>query len=706
MIEKLKKQLRQILHPNLIDYMFSGQLKKQLESIRILNESIKSGIELTQMMEILDLIFKWITIILYDQSNTAIIKSTMEYIKLMFDKLFETKYSLTESESNIIFPILCEKLGIQNSNIKETVQQILTTSLKLYSPKNIFIYLMRALDSKHSHTKAECLCKIKSMISEFGLKIISPREIKAFGKLLCHGGDSTVKTEVIEVIVEIYKYKGASIWTLLKEVPEKVREYLKARFNGVTVVKEGEIVPQVRPATAAPTQAISVSPSNPQVLQMSAASQEEIKGQPTPPRPPPPALTFSPNFSDEKPRHSSTTVKMESIAQALDILLTPDPAKRVDALIFISEQASNPDAAPLTNDVDKMLAVFAKVLQDIFAGSSPLQNGIRFAKYFMTIMNRICTIKSIVKNASKESMSALMEQLLIDLQYPGLAKLGDKGEGEALMKLLNMTMLRLLENCNPTRAFCSLINLFHKHKHVSSDDANGKLPGLIVKCVLKLTKVIDSLLPALDISEVLLLLHEHMPIHPAIPTLDPAKKNENEEIGQRIAKTIINELVKLKREAIWEYYAPIQNHARPDVQIKRWINIILNTLSTFGYSNNPVLGSQSENNIQPLSDRRDNTGANGSTVLTGRLSTETEQAIMQSEASVTTLKGIIEGLYKETTFGESIEKLRQYKATHQELDLTRYFQGCSKEFASKVMSLIGGEAASSTGNQGILGKAI
>lgn len=53
-------------------------------------------------------------------------------------------------------------------------------------------------------------------------------------------------------------------------------------------------------------------------------------------------------------------------------------------------------------------------------------------------------------------------------------------------------------------------------------------------------------------------------------------------MGIRIVKTVTNELVKLKRESIWEPYKVIQNHSTADNHIFRWIQIILRSMQSSG----------------------------------------------------------------------------------------------------------------------------
>jgi hypothetical protein len=43
-------------------------------------------------------------------------------------------------------------------------------------------------------------------------------------------------------------------------------------------------------------------------------------------------------------------------------------------------------------------------------------------------------------------------------------------------------------------------------------------------------------------------------------------------------KTLINEIVKLKGDKIWESYEVIRQHPSGDNHIEKWINIILKSL--------------------------------------------------------------------------------------------------------------------------------
>jgi hypothetical protein len=67
-----------------------------------------------------------------------------------------------------------------------------------------------------------------------------------------------------------------------------------------------------------------------------------------------------------------------------------------------------------------------------------------------------------------------------------LDKIGTNREGELILKNLNSSMLRMLENCNQTYIFVVLFRLLTTNK---DNKTMPKLAGLIIKCLLKLSKI-------------------------------------------------------------------------------------------------------------------------------------------------------------------------------------------------------------------------
>lgn len=140
----------------------------------------------------------------------------------------------------------------------------------------------------------------------------------------------------------------------------------------------------------------------------------------------------------------------------------------------------------------------------------------------------------------------------------GLDKIGENQEGEIIIKNLNSSMLRILETCNHTFIFCVLIDLLRKAKdypHLT------KLPTLVLKCLLKVSKIIERLIDQLDLEKIFISIHEYMLV------INHDNRSQVDEQGIRITKTLLNEIVKLKRDEVWEPYQIIRCHQQPDHHI-------------------------------------------------------------------------------------------------------------------------------------------
>lgn len=81
-----------------------------------------------------------------------------------------------------------------------------------------------------------------------------------------------------------------------------------------------------------------------------------------------------------------------------------------------------------------------------------------------------------------------------------------------------------------------------------------------------------SIIDQINIERILLTIHQYLV---ALPI--NSSESTSDENGIRITKTIVNELVKLKKTEIWNYYEGIESHPQEDTHIKRWIDIILKT---------------------------------------------------------------------------------------------------------------------------------
>ena len=187
---------------------------------------------------------------------------------------------------------------------------------------------------------------------------------------------------------------------------------------------------------------------------------------------------------------------------------------------------------------------------------------------------------------NENNLNLYTEEMLNRLLAEDEEKHSENNENETIVKTLNSTMLRILENANPNDVFSVLFDLLTKYRKLYS---YAKILGLIIKCILKLTKCLEQMLPSIQPERILLKSHLYL--------IEFASANNatSDDIGIKTIKTVLNELVKIYKERIWEFYAVVQNHPTPDTYMNRWIMVILRPLNNNNtVSPKPLAGNLSD----------------------------------------------------------------------------------------------------------------
>ena len=545
-MEKIKTHIQNSIHSSLFELMFSKTEKEQINAIKILTAVASLEKEIPALTSILDLVLKWLFSI---SPTTETNSAKLLFLKMLFNSLTQIKYQLFDYEASLIIHFLVECSGMTNQEIKENAQELIKVVGLLYSPNKVLSLLIKLLESKQIKTKIQSIVLTEEMLRKYSGEIITDSEIKAIGKSIPKENDITIPASFMQICFDclqlIYQYKGESIWKSLDDISPVICGQLRKRFEQSAAVKK----PASPNAKTIPT--------------------KESK------------ILSSPN-SSPKQKANIKDLKGQTIEYCINMLQTKDILKRADSLIILHDKltgTSQQNKNEIIQNVSNLLCILTEIQKEIFT----IENSklpAKFALQLLAELNLICSSKDYLQKVSSKSMFIVMEQVLIDLLHNGLEKIGEQNEGEMTQKSLNSTMLMLLKNCDPTLAFCTLIQLFNKHKQSNSIN---KLPELIVKCILKLTKTIPDIFPTIDVGALLISIHENL--------LSEKTQTEPNEIATKIAKTIVSELVKVKKESIWDSYKKLGGNPVEDILIKRWIAIILKTLNP-KQTNNDIQSSQ------------------------------------------------------------------------------------------------------------------
>jgi hypothetical protein len=229
-LESLKRTLRSCVNPILKNLMFSSEVKRNIQAVSMLIEGLKT--EFTSLLNLFDLLCKWIITKMIDQVNVVLVKKILEFLESFFNKMIQTNYQLQDFEAASIIPILCEKLGTNNTTIKAQIKNLLNLVVKLYHPAKVANNVIWTLDStRNKKTKLECLMLIGELVKIYPESdICSIKNIKSITKYVM-SIESSLRNEALELISIIHKTIGDSFWMFVGELPENVMLALKKKLD-------------------------------------------------------------------------------------------------------------------------------------------------------------------------------------------------------------------------------------------------------------------------------------------------------------------------------------------------------------------------------------------------------------------------------------------------------------------------------------------
>jgi CLASP N terminal len=184
-----------------------------------------------------------------------------------------------------------------------------------------------------------------------------------------------------------------------------------------------------------------------------------------------------------------------------------------------------------------------------------------FVIYFFKVVQRLCNIEIIIKELKSDELIELSESFLQALVLEGLEKASEDRETDAIAKIINSSIVKVLELAVPDDMFSALLALLVKYKSQNG----GKMSGILIKCLLRMARTLNSVINQVSIDKLLANMHLYL----------VANSSNTDEIGVKTMKTIVNELIKLLGDDIWNAY----DKARPVINdqsgIQTWISIIL-----------------------------------------------------------------------------------------------------------------------------------
>ncbi|KAL4587853.1 hypothetical protein LXL04_000727 [Taraxacum kok-saghyz] len=183
--------------------------------------------------------------------------------------------------------------------------------------------------------------------------------------------------------------------------------------------------------------------------------------------------------------------ELKSLNTALDIITYCSPDQSVEGLKVLYHQLENASDDPkegslvdeLVENADKLIFCLADKMANIFHFSL-MDESSRSCKYVLNTLMQIFQIERFAKAVSEKTLAHLISKLLIWL-------------------------LDERDNAERTTSFVILISLL-KPPNESCATGNINFSELVVKCLIKLTKVLESTIDKVNIDRILQSIHVYL----------------------------------------------------------------------------------------------------------------------------------------------------------------------------------------------------
>lgn len=158
-VEKVKTLCEQIFGPETTKLMYCNDFKKHVQVLAKLIGMIDT--QPANLVEVIDIIFKWIFIKLAESSNTTFAVNVYDSLSTLFAWLISEQYGFQEHEAYVIVPMLCEKSGVNNAILKNKIKALLKQTFELYDhKKNLGLIIKFGCGSKSLKSVAESLNEV------------------------------------------------------------------------------------------------------------------------------------------------------------------------------------------------------------------------------------------------------------------------------------------------------------------------------------------------------------------------------------------------------------------------------------------------------------------------------------------------------------------------------------------------------------------
>ncbi|KAL5775569.1 hypothetical protein ACOSP7_013126 [Xanthoceras sorbifolium] len=575
----MMKYFREDLHRRLL----STDFKKQVDGLEMLQKVLPSIRK--DIVEVLDILLRWF-VLQFCKSNTTCLLKVLEFLPELFDALRDEGYSLTESEAAVFLPCLVEKSGHNIEKVREKMRELTKQIIHFYSATKTLPYILEGLRSKNNRTRIECVDLVGFLIDHHGAEISGQLKSLQLVASLTAERDGEIRKAALNALATGYKILGEDIWRYVGKLTDAQKSMLDDRFKWK--VREMEKKKEGRPGEARAALRRSVRENGSDVAEQSGEVSQSVSG---------------PTFISSRRNYGHPEVQMEGHLmsqthagvsgptdwnEALDIISFGSPEQSVEGMKVVCHelaQATNdPEGSTmdeLVKDADRLVSCLANKVAKTFDFSLTGASS-RSCKYVLNTLMQTFQNRRLAYAVKESTLDSLISELLLWLLDERVPHMDD---GSQLLKALNVLMLKILDNADRTSSFVVLINLLRpldpsRWPLPASNETfaarNQRFSDLVVKCLIKLTKVLQNTIYDVDLDRILQSIHVYLQ---ELGMEEIRRRAGADDKPLRMVKTVLHELVKLRGAAIKGHLSMVPIDMKPQPIILAYIDLNLETLA-------------------------------------------------------------------------------------------------------------------------------
>ncbi|KAF3432700.1 hypothetical protein FNV43_RR23802 [Rhamnella rubrinervis] len=580
-IQDLENDMMRYFREDLHRRLLSTDFKKQVDGLEMLQKSLPSiGKEI---LEVLDILLKWF-VLQFCKSNTTCLLKVLEFLPELFDTLRDEGHSLTESEAAIFFPCLIEKLGHNIEKVREKMRELAKQIVQAYSAAKSFPYILEGLRSKNNRTRIECADLVGYLIDHHGAEISGQLKSLQIVASLTAERDGEIRKAALNALATGYKILGEDIWRYVGKLTDAQKSMLDDRFKWK--VREMEKRKEGKPGEARAALRRSVREIGSEIAEQSGEVTRSVSG----------PLLVRKNYGHHE-LHMERQLMPRVLAggsgptdwnEALDIISFGSPEQSVEGMKVVchelAQATSDPEGSAmdeLVKDADRLVSCLANKVAKTFDFSLTGASS-RSCKYVLNTLMQTFQNKRLAYAVKESTLDSLITELLLWLLDERVPHMDD---GSQLLKALNVLMLKILDNADRTSSFVVLINLLRpldpsRWPSPATNETfaarNQKFSDLVVKCLIKLTKVLQSTIYDVDLDRILQSIHLYLQ---DLGMEEIRRRAGADDKPLRMVKTVLHELVKLRGAAIKGHLSMVPIDMKPQPIILAYIDLNLETLA-------------------------------------------------------------------------------------------------------------------------------